>query len=90
MLRKDYGEYRDAVRRMVNEVDPMALIAGGAPDDEYDPEMSELLKWRRVVTPEQVHRTFEEWFDMPISDDAATRIADGITRVRKDFGYTED
>lgn len=90
MQRRDYGDYREAMRRMVNEVDPMALIAGGSSHDEYDPEISELLKWRRVVTPEQVHETFKRAFSMPISDDAALCIADGIGRIRRDFGYAEE
>ncbi|GAA1475655.1 hypothetical protein GCM10009623_01010 [Nocardioides aestuarii] len=87
MLRRDYGEYRDAMRRMVNDVDPIALIKGGAPADEYDPEISELLKWRTVVTLERVHEVFQRAFEMPISDDDARRIAEGIGRVRENFGY---
>lgn len=65
VLRKDYGEYREAMRQMVNEVDPIGLIAGGPP-------------------------TTSTTFGMPISDEAATRIAEGITRIREEFGYTEE
>lgn len=42
VLRKDYPEYREAMRQMVNEVDPIGLIAGGAPDDEYDVRHADL------------------------------------------------
>src|SRR2546421_12242594 len=39
--------YRDAfgaVRRVVNRLDPVGLIATGAPDDEYDPEVTDLVR----------------------------------------------
>jgi hypothetical protein len=90
MLRRDYGEYREAMRQMVNQIDPMALIADGAPDDEYDLELSELLKWRTAVTVEQVHEVFQRASDAGVSGEDATRIAEGIARIRRDFGYAEE
>jgi hypothetical protein len=38
----------------VNREDPVGLLGAGAPEDEYDPEVEELIKWRGAVTAEQV------------------------------------
>jgi len=55
----------------------------GAPEDEYDPEVRELVKWRKAVTAEQVGAVFLRWFGesgvMP--SDMAARIADGINQA---------
>ena len=87
VLRKDYSEYREAMRRLFNEVDPIALIKGGAPHDEYDPEIGDLLKWPRPVTADQVVDVFQRWFGMPISQVDAQRLAQGIAQIRDAFGY---
>ncbi len=90
MLRKDHADYREAMRQLFNKVDPMALIRGGAPPDEYDPEITDLLKWRRPVTREHVADVFQRWFGMPIAEADAARLADGIAQIRRDFGYAEE
>lgn len=45
-----------AVRKVLNEVDPEHLIAGGAPEDEYDQEAGALVRFvmRSQVTRERV------------------------------------
>lgn len=74
-----------ASRAVVNEVDPVGLIGIGAPDDEYDPEVKYLIKWREPVTAERVAEVFIRWFGpesgaMTASD--ASRIAEGIDDAR--------
>jgi len=74
-----------AVRAVVNREDPIGLIAMDAPEDEYDPEVEDLVKWRRPVTAARVAEVFLHWFGSgtgEISDDEAARIAAGINRAR--------
>ncbi len=74
-----------AARTVVNEVDPVGLIAIGAPDDEYDAEVADLIKWREPVTPEQVAEVFIRWFGSEsgqMTPDSSARIAEGINAAR--------
>ena len=70
-------------RTAVNREDPVGLLGMGAPEDEYDPEVRDLVKWRKAVTAEQVSAVFLRWFGesgvMP--PDMAARIADGINQA---------
>jgi hypothetical protein len=90
VLRGDYGDYRHAVRQLFATIDPMGLVAGGAPDDEYEPEINELLKWRRRVSSEDVREVFRRMFapDGRITSSDAALLADGIATIRDEFGYT--
>src|SRR3954447_2434194 len=74
-----------ASRAVVNEVDPVGLIEMGAPADEYDPEIEDLIKRRELVTAERVAEVFIRWFgpatgSMSVAD--AARIAHGINAAR--------
>jgi hypothetical protein len=74
-----------AARTVVNEVDPVGLIDLGSPDDEYDPEVEDLIKWREPVTPERVAEVFIRWFGPEtgkITPDDAARISHGINAAR--------
>lgn len=72
------------VRAIVNREDPLRLLYLGAPEDEYDPEVTDLIKWHGAATKEQVTAVFLRWFGevgvMP--PDMAARIADGINQAR--------
>lgn len=77
--------YLLAARAAVSEVDPIGLLACGCPDDEYDPEVEDLIKWREPVTPERVAEVFVRWFgpeDGRMTPDEAGRIAQGINAAR--------
>jgi hypothetical protein len=87
VLRGDYADYRQAMRELFNQVDPMALIDGGAPEDEYDPEIGDLLRWRKPVTSQDISSVFERWFSTSIASEDAARLAAGIARIRADYGY---
>ena len=67
----------------MNREDPVGLLGMGAPEDDYDPEVRDLVKWRKAVTAEQVSAVFLRWFGesgvMP--PDMAARIADGINQA---------
>jgi hypothetical protein len=73
-----------AVRTVVNREDPVGLMNLGAPEDEYDPEVADLIKWRKAVTAEQVSAVFLRWFggSSPMPSDMAARVADGINQAR--------
>jgi hypothetical protein len=73
-----------AARIVVNREDPVGLLNMGAPGDEYDTEVKDLIKWREAVTADQVRAVFLRWFGesgvMP--SDMAARIADGVNQAR--------
>lgn len=74
-----------AVRAVVNREDPVGLIAMGCPEDEYDSEIEDLVKWRESVTPEAVAEVFLRWFGPGTGDvpnDKASRIAAGVNEAR--------
>ena len=73
-----------AVRALVNAEDPVRLIALDCPEDEYDAEIEDLVKWRTEVTAEQVAEVFLRWFgeDGAMPEDMASRIASGINEAR--------
>jgi hypothetical protein len=73
-----------AARKVVNHEDPVGLLAMGAPEGEYDPEVGELTKWRDSVTSDQVIAVFLHWFGDAgaMQSDMARRIADGINQAR--------
>jgi hypothetical protein len=73
-----------AARSVVNREDPVGLLEMGAPDDEYEAEVRDLIRWRKAVTAEQVSAIFLRWFGQSsaMSADMAARIADDINRAR--------
>src|SRR5947207_1353865 len=60
-------ELQDVVRCAVNAVDPIGLVAGGAPDDEYDRAVGACVpKLLRATSQEDVqeilHEEYARWF----------------------------
>lgn len=80
----EVSAYFLAARTVVNREDPVGLLGVGGPEDEYEPEIRDLIKWRKAVTAEQVSAVFLRWFGesgaMPT--DMAARIAYGINQAR--------
>lgn len=71
-LKAAYGALYSHVSRLVREGDPLHLIAIGAPDDEYDPEISTILPRLREATCRNdvhriVHEEFAHWFGADIA-----------------------
>ena len=83
MMLMGMSAYFLTARTAVNREDPVGLLGMGAPEDEYDPEVRDLVKWRKAVKAEQVSAVFLRWFGesgvMP--PDMAARIADGINQA---------
>ncbi|MBI4488285.1 MAG: hypothetical protein HY694_04310 [Deltaproteobacteria bacterium] len=62
-LKAAYGTLYTEVSRLLREADPIRLIGIGAPDDEYDPEVSTILpRLREAKSPDDVQRTVHEEF----------------------------
>ena len=66
-LKAAYGSLYSDVSRLLREADPIDLIAIGAPDDEYDPEVSTILPRLREANAAAdvqriVHEEFVQWF----------------------------
>jgi hypothetical protein len=66
-LKAAYGDLYTEVSRLLREADPIRLIAIGAPDDEYDPEVSTILPRLREANSANdvqriVHEEFVHWF----------------------------
>ena len=71
-LKAAYGALYTEVSRLLREADPIRLIARGAPDDEYDPEVSTILpRLREARSPDDVQRIvneeFAHWFTAEIA-----------------------
>ena len=93
-MERAYQTFVAAVERAINDADPIGLLEGGAPADEYSPEIGTIVP--RVVNAQSVaevtavlHEEFLRWF----GDDTAgprqayeapgLRIWDALTQYRK-------
>ena len=84
-LQAAYGSLYLDVSRLLREADPIGLIAIGAPDDEYDPEVSTILPRLReanaaVDVQRIVHEEFVRWFGADIAG-PITGYADVAERI---------
>lgn len=75
--RARYQALRAAVERVVNEADPVGLLEGGAPADEYSPELGTIVpRVAKAQSVEEVttvlHEEFVRWFG---GDNASPRDA---------------
>jgi hypothetical protein len=67
-VKKTYGDKFNDLRTIINKHDPIGLIANGAPDDEYEPEVKTIIVQLDNKTTEQqihdlVYQEFIRWFD---------------------------
>jgi hypothetical protein len=71
---------RDAVRRIVDELDPEGLLAVGAPADEYGPEVAALAELVAAgpVDAAGVRAVWEHWFG---PDSSVARNPDRLNRL---------
>lgn len=56
---------RDAMIEILAQADPMGLVAGGAPRDEYASEADEILSLRGVPTLTEITGIFSVSFSEP-------------------------
>lgn len=74
---------RDQMIRILAEADPVGLIAGGAPRDEYAAEAEAILGLRGVVTLTEITGVFAVSFSDPgaCTRETARWIADEMGRL---------
>ena len=72
-----------AVREVVNAEDPADLLSGGAPEDEYDPEVEAIVARREAVSADDVAEIFQEYFgeDARLDHATAERIARAVAAL---------
>ena len=85
--------YKDAfaaVREVINKRDPQGLIAAGAPVDEYDAEVGDLVK--QVLSPElpttaTVEEVWKRWFGdaSSVTGESLMLIVDDLVLLRATF-----
>ena len=71
-LKESYRLAYAELSRLVEEADPIGLVAGGAPADEYGPEVSTILAGIRECASvesvqQMVHAVFVRWFGEDIA-----------------------
>ncbi|MBI3248928.1 MAG: hypothetical protein HYZ50_20700 [Deltaproteobacteria bacterium] len=72
LLQARHGALYTEVSQLLREADPIRLITIGAPDDEYDPEVSTILPRLRgaqsaAEVRKIIHEEFVHWFDADIA-----------------------
>jgi len=70
--RESYQLAYSELSQLIREADPIALIAAGAPADEYGPEVSTILARLRETrsvddVQRMVHEVFVRWFGADIA-----------------------
>lgn len=81
----EYPSLYVAVAGALRETDPLGLISGGAPNDEYEPEVSTVsprLREARAVDDVRriLHEEFVHWFGADIAG-AADNYAKAAQRI---------
>jgi hypothetical protein len=74
-------------REVINREDPVGLLALGAPEDEYDPEVRDLISRPTAVTRARVREVFLKWFGEDngrLPGPVVERIADQLDALRRD------
>jgi hypothetical protein len=71
---------KEQVRAVINKHDPMGLLRIGAPEDEYDLEVKDIVTRRNEcnmrLDPDEIRVIFEYWFyPNCISNEQATTIS---------------
>ena len=86
--KKRYKRLFSEVRALLNEADPIGLIAMGAPDDEYEPEVGTILpRLPQATSVEEcqaiIDSEFDRWFSPEIVGGwkASTSLAEKVLKA---------
>ena len=84
-LRDKYQSAFGDVRAVIDRLDPIGLLASGAPDDEYDPQVTDLV--RLVLRPAplgeaQVDEVWRRWFGDDYSAVGTSELARQVNELR--------
>ncbi len=70
LKRKYLAEFK-RLREIVNRIDPAGLVSGGAPFDEYDQEISELLvKTKNIFDQKKIQEIIKKVFIDALGNDS--------------------
>lgn len=66
-LKREYVVLVDAVSAAIDKADPIGLLAGGAPSDEYAPEIGTIVPRLKTANSADdvqriIHEEFVRWF----------------------------
>lgn len=74
------------VKKVVNKRDPIGLISGGAPEDEYDSEIAKVVNLLNAgkISAEAIRNIFVSSFDEQLAGEIEkyNSIADDIRKMR--------
>ncbi|MFB7142858.1 DUF1871 family protein [Gottfriedia sp. NPDC056225] len=73
----------EIVKLEIDKWDSLGLLAGGAPEDEYDPEIKDIVKEINSVNNNNelillIKNVFEKWFGMEFSYEECFTVAKSI------------
>lgn len=85
-----YDDGFTAVRHVLNKWDPERLIETGAPGDEYDPEVTDLVRLvlgAAPVTGEAIEDVWRRWFgdDHGLREHVLAAVTDDLTFLQSRF-----
>lgn len=92
-MKKQYKEVLALVAEVIKEWDPYALLAGGAPDDEFDSEVSLIVaQVPRITSPghaaQVISRIFSSQFEPYLfTPDACAQVGERLYTKLKSHGY---
>lgn len=72
----DYKEMYKKVQQVINSVDPVGLVSGGAPEDEYDSQVNKIITLLQTdleieTLTEEIHKIFIGSFGEETAGDKA-------------------
>ena len=85
----------EAVRRVVREWDPLGLLAGGAPEDEWDGEVNALVKQVPRIRSEKdaahaVSRVFSSLDPQRFTPDGCSEVGRALYAALREAGVVGD
>lgn len=93
-LKREYQEIFLEIRKIMNDADPAGLIALSAPEDEYDPEVGEILvRLGSCNSEKEVVLMFadvlKKWFsdDICLDDSGCKLIAEQLFRLKSKYSF---
>lgn len=78
---KNYKEFHEGIVTIVNEIDPMQLIAGGAPTDEYNIEIQQIInEIKKVKSEEELKKSIFKIFRKYFEEELDEKLLKDLTR----------
>jgi hypothetical protein len=90
-LNKEYKEAFLSIRKIVDKIDPINLFPG-VPDDEYDPEVRDILSRIKNCKNEaellqMVKGVFDKWFDEDIEESRLNNVGTELLKIKNRYKW---